>query len=531
MHKNSSNFLVRTCLATIFCLLSVANLWAEEATNVENLIPRLQPAVVLIQSHIMLNEANINGNVLPFKKESVITGTGFIIQQNGYIVTNGHVVKDYHEANNKPLTYGERTNILDQLIKRYSDVRKLCQGQYDQCLEKVVVRMKKELFVLLSTGVKYAAEVKSYSPPIETSPGKEFTSREEDKSSEAGKDVAIIKIEGRNLPIVKLGDSESLRKGEPLYVFGYPGVVSQNTYLSEITALDATVNHGSVSGIKVDTGGDPIIQTDAQITHGNSGGPAFNSKGEVVGVATLGSVSNTGEIVQGFNFLVPVNTVKEFVRTAGLPVDADSLFNRVWYQALDLDKQGKSEESLAKCDEALRLLPNQPDVSRLRRTLQEKILVNDPTPLRTSTVVAAAAAALLAAVGFYLFRRGKGPQAARGPSAAAMTGAAHPEHLGSLTCKEGSQSGKCYPIGATGLKIGRDPHSNQIVIDGNEISREHAWVGIEGGKMLLKDLDSLNGTYLNSTNGERTKSAVLKGGDLIIIGKGRFASFTYNSIQ
>ena len=70
---------------------------------------------------------------------------------------------------------------------------------------------------------------------------------------------------------------------------------------------------------------------------------------------------------------------------------------------------------------------------------------------------------------------------------------------------------------------------NQVVIENDGVSREHAWVGSENGRMMVKDLNSLNGTYLNSTESDRIKSEALKDGDMIILGKGRFAAFTYRA--
>jgi hypothetical protein len=66
-------------------------------------------------------------------------------------------------------------------------------------------------------------------------------------------------------------------------------------------------------------GGWEVLQTDASITHGNSGGPAINEKGEVIGLATFGSIDQQrGVEVQGMNFVVPSSIVREFLDMANV---------------------------------------------------------------------------------------------------------------------------------------------------------------------------------------------------------------------
>ncbi len=111
-------------------------------------------------------------------------------------------------------------------------------------------------------------------------------------------DLALIKIEtGESLPVVTLGDSESLEVGEWVVAIGNP------------FGLGGTVTAGIVSqkGRIIGAGPyDNFIQTDASINPGNSGGPLFNMQGEVVGI-------NTAIIAggQGIGFAIPVNMVKD----------------------------------------------------------------------------------------------------------------------------------------------------------------------------------------------------------------------------
>jgi serine protease Do len=109
-------------------------------------------------------------------------------------------------------------------------------------------------------------------------------------------DIALIKVDGRNLPVATMGDSESLRVGEWVCAIGNP------------LAYEHTVTVGVVSylGRKLfDTSLDNYIQTDAAINFGNSGGPLINGRGEVVGINSAISqrASNIG-------FAVPINEAR-----------------------------------------------------------------------------------------------------------------------------------------------------------------------------------------------------------------------------
>ncbi len=97
-------------------------------------------------------------------------------------------------------------------------------------------------------------------------------------------DIALIKVDARNLPVAPMGDSENLRVGEWVCAIGNP------------LAYDHTVTVGVVSylGRKLfDSSLDNYIQTDAAINFGNSGGPLINGRGEVVGINS--AISQTGE--------------------------------------------------------------------------------------------------------------------------------------------------------------------------------------------------------------------------------------------
>ena len=121
-------------------------------------------------------------------------------------------------------------------------------------------------------------------------------------------DIAVIKIEASGLQAVTLGDSEKLNVGDRVLAIGNP--------LGELTSTQ-TVGYVSAKDRSVNTDGTIInmLQTDAAINSGNSGGPLFNMNGEVVGITTAkysGSTSS-GASIEGIGFAIPINDVMKLV--------------------------------------------------------------------------------------------------------------------------------------------------------------------------------------------------------------------------
>lgn len=114
-------------------------------------------------------------------------------------------------------------------------------------------------------------------------------------------DLAILKIEAQNLTPLTLGDSDAVTQGQTVIAIG-------NT-LGEYTN---TVTKGIISGLSRDIGGNytGLIQTDAAINEGNSGGPLLNLEGEVIGINT--AIDRSGE---GIGFAIPINDAKSAIES------------------------------------------------------------------------------------------------------------------------------------------------------------------------------------------------------------------------
>ena len=182
---------------------------------------------------------NVNTFFGPQTQKGQSMGSGMIVDPNGYILTNAHVVGD---------------------------------GEY----EKIIVS--------LIDGSTTEGKVLWYDTTL---------------------DLAVVKIEKTGLPAVELGDSDELMVGEPVVAIGNPMTFG----------LERTVTQGVVSGLNRSitfengTTIKPLIQTDASINSGNSGGPLFNSEGKVIGINTAKMIS-----AEGLGFSIPINTAKSILQ-------------------------------------------------------------------------------------------------------------------------------------------------------------------------------------------------------------------------
>ena len=266
--KHRSNWLAIVAIVLVVCLTVTFTVFMV-ASNSKNAalssqIAALQLQIKELQKEIQKNSYTGNGNsvsgtpslgdaltpgqVYAQNIDSVVliyantsggrsTGSGFVLTEDGYVVTNYHVVEG-------GTTYT----------------------------------------VVTSDGDEYAA----------TLTGGDETN-----------DVAVLKVDGVVLDPVELGSSDDLIVGDQVVAIGNP--------LGELTST-LTVGYISGKNRDVSTDGTSInmLQTDASINSGNSGGPLFNMKGQVIGITTAKYSGNTssGASIEGIGFAIPIDDVK-----------------------------------------------------------------------------------------------------------------------------------------------------------------------------------------------------------------------------
>lgn len=123
-------------------------------------------------------------------------------------------------------------------------------------------------------------------------------------------DLAVLRIEGTDLPVAELGSSASLQAGQSVIAIGNPFGFEYSVTAGVVSALGRELAVGEGSGIVLSN----LIQTDAAINPGNSGGPLVDREGRVVGIntAVLRSVGGFG--VQGLGFAIPIDDARRVVQ-------------------------------------------------------------------------------------------------------------------------------------------------------------------------------------------------------------------------
>lgn len=120
-------------------------------------------------------------------------------------------------------------------------------------------------------------------------------------------DIALIKIQGSKLPVAELGNSDSLKVGDWVVAVGNPFGLENTVTAGIVSALNRSIT----ANARVPSG---LIQTDAAINQGNSGGALANSRGQLIGINTaiLSPGGDGGNV--GIGFAIPINLVKNIVK-------------------------------------------------------------------------------------------------------------------------------------------------------------------------------------------------------------------------
>ncbi len=193
-------------------------------------------------------------NIFGQTTTSAASGSGFVLTQDGYIVTNYHVIED--AANDSSVS----------------------------------------IEVSFANGDKYTAKL---------------------MGGEQDNDVAVLKIEATGLTPVTLGDSDKLVVGEDVYAIGNPlGELTYSLSDGIISALDRLITTSSTNPTtgQSETTTLNVLQTNCAINPGNSGGPLFDSYGNVVGIVSAKYTQSTsGVSAEGLGFALPINDVKDIL--------------------------------------------------------------------------------------------------------------------------------------------------------------------------------------------------------------------------
>jgi S1-C subfamily serine protease len=353
--------------------------------SVQEAVLRAKPGVVLVISEVSA-EVTLDCGRGPTKVSPPAyreTGTGWFVDGAGWVITNGHVVQPAYETPrwlvNQQAQRAVSLACLPDALKRAKlepgaqpDAEDAIKRRLlDAVLPSAKVNLSPQVTVLISNGNRLKAQVHKYAPPVSAEPG-----------AMSARDLALLKIPGDVFPVLALADSRNAQIGDPIHIVGFPGVVLSHELLNQSASMEASVTNGAVSGFKQDKSGHPLIQTDAPAAWGNSGGPAIDDHGAVDGVLTFVSLAPgpEGGIVQGFNFIIPSQTVKDFVKDTPVKLGSSGKFNPVWYLGLRAFFTGDYKGAVQKFEQVDKLLPSLPDVKRMLDEARDKVKNPPPQP-------------------------------------------------------------------------------------------------------------------------------------------------------
>ncbi len=210
---------------------AVTNLTVTEDSAIIDTVKKVEPAVVTVINTLDHPSAPFGQQVSP-----TASGSGVIIDEQGHIITNNHVVDG-----------------------------------------------AQRLDVIFADGSKAQAQI---------------------VGTDAVSDLAVIQVNAKVPAAAPLGDSSALQLGETVVAIGSPlGSYRGSVTVGIVSGLNRTVDGTNQEG---------LIQTDAAINHGNSGGPLVNLAGQIIGINTLvvRDTSN-GDVAEGLGFAIPSNTVHD----------------------------------------------------------------------------------------------------------------------------------------------------------------------------------------------------------------------------
>jgi S1-C subfamily serine protease/rhodanese-related sulfurtransferase len=386
--------------------------WAAETMSLQEIVLRAKPATVLIVSEVA-TEVTLDCGAGPRKVAPSPfreTGTGWFIDSNGWVVTNAHVVQPAHLPPAWLINQQAQKAVVAACVHEELGKQGFAPGQRPDIEEELRrtalarayptarVEAKPAIFILMANGFRLPAKVEKYSPPVSTQTGAGVMS---------GRDLALLAVEASEMPAFKLAESKNVKIGDPIHILGFPGVVLSHELLNATAKVEASVTNGAISSFKQDVQNQAVIQTDAPAAWGNSGGPAVNGQGDIVGVLTFVSLSPgaEGSIVQGFNFIIPADAVKEFLRGTKVDLADKSPFNEKWFSGLRKFFADDWKGALADISAADRLQPEFPDLRRLMAEAEDKIKNPPPRPFPWRHLGAGGAILLVGAAGAAGVRR------------------------------------------------------------------------------------------------------------------------------
>lgn len=322
----------------IVALYGVKNIQAQEATALsrEDVVAISKPSVVRIAQRVK-GTAIIPALKINLKDWSVVvdgsrpaqtvpvdetlSGSGFIVSSDGYIVTNSHVVS---LATTK---IDVMTNAV--MPAMYESALALNQEEANKVFqdETATFEFSKKVFEYVSSHSTFdvtqnivvlnPSSTKEKFDDLMTEGFPVTVVSVNDRFYDDDKDVALIKIDQTNLPTLPLGSSQTLNVGQQVSIFGFPATAEFN----QRNPLESTFTQGVISALKDSEKKDfKVFQTDAKVSEGSSGGPLVDDAGSVSGIITFQTNQLQQTSGDNFAFAIPIEMASTMIADNHIPI-------------------------------------------------------------------------------------------------------------------------------------------------------------------------------------------------------------------
>ncbi len=335
----------------LFCLLGVflttiqAHAQGVPGGNIANPVVRAvdlaKPAVVRIITTIGgrltvhfndMDSASFPQNGSTYKLQ--LSGSGTFITAQGDILTADHVVTPPHDQALDQYLYQVAAQDITNYISTHFN------GAPPTSKDDVIGALSGGLFrsethysqasseAFLSTD--YAGKINATSLDTVPSTLHAPVDRIEAESKFAERDMAIIHVKMNDTPGIPLGDSSNVEQQDDLTIIGFPGNGDISEKKMPTTVLTSSVNRVYVSSLKQTDEGASVIQVGGNVEQGDSGGPALDSRGNIVGIVSFGLFTSDGS--GNTSFLQASNTARSMAASLKLDTTPGTL-TRAWRSA------------------------------------------------------------------------------------------------------------------------------------------------------------------------------------------------------